>query len=73
MIDKLSYISKLDRNKFFIKKIYVEPVQFIKEVLKKFQSQSEEKSISLQFNFCEPVTSVMLDPEKMTVALERNP
>jgi len=70
MIDKLSYISKLDRNKFFIKKIYVEPVQFIKEVLKKFQSQSEEKSISLQFNFCEPVTSVMLDPEKMTVALE---
>ncbi len=70
MIDKLSYISKLDRKKIFIKKIHLEPVRFIKEVLKKFQSQSEEKSISLQFNFSEPVPSVMLDPDKMSVALE---
>lgn len=70
MLDKLSQISKLDRKRIFIKKIHVDPVEFIREILKKFQSQSEEKSISLQFNFCEPVSSVMLDTEKMTVALE---
>ena len=70
MIDKLSHISKLDRKRILIKKEKIEPVQFIKEVLKKFQSQSDEKSISLQFNFCDPAASVMLDPEKMTLVLE---
>lgn len=70
MVDKLSHISKLDRKRIFIKKEHVEPVKFIKEILKKFQSQSEEKSVSLQLNFCESIASVMLDPEKMSIALE---
>ena len=70
MVDKLSHISKLDRKRILIRKEKIEPVEFIKEILKKIQSQSYEKSISLQFNFCEPGDSVMLDPEKMTVALE---
>jgi signal transduction histidine kinase len=70
MVDKLSHISKLDSKRILIKKEKIEPVEFIKEILKKFQSQSYKKSISLQFNFFEPVDVVMLDPEKMTVALE---
>ncbi|MEQ8188729.1 MAG: HAMP domain-containing sensor histidine kinase [Candidatus Eremiobacterota bacterium] len=70
MVDKLSHISKLDRKKILINKTHVEPVEFIKEILRKFRAQSEEKSISLQFNFCEPAGFVMLDPEKMTVVIE---
>ena len=70
MLDKLSFLSKLDRGKLLLNKSLVEPERFIKEIIENFYSSADERGVSLTVSSKGEIPSISLDTEKMRMVFQ---